>query len=120
MTAQDTAAAEPVRLSELERREIALMDLDMIQSEQARMIAEAIGIEAAVKVAKLIGGTSSYYPQADKLLRPARDLCIRADFDGFNHQKLAIQYGLSEKEIRKICGRSQVAGQITLDECAKG
>lgn len=115
-------ADEPqgVRLDELERRMLAHMTPELVRNEQARMIAEAIGVEAMIKVAKLIGGTRFYYPQADKLLRPARDRCIREDFDGWNYGQLAVKYGLTDKAIRDICGKGQVVGQITLDDCRDG
>lgn len=70
--------------------------------EEYRDIAEAIGMEAFTQLTLLCGGQSLYIPKRESLERNARDRDIRARFDGGNYRALAVQYRLSERQIRKI------------------
>ena len=71
-------------------------------SEDFQMVADAIGMEFALRLAKELGGMQIYIPQFDKLIRKRRDLRIRAEFTGFNHRKLAKKYNLTDRWIREI------------------
>ena len=70
--------------------------------EEYRDIAEAIGMDAFVRLTLLCGGQTLYIPKRESLERCARDRDIRARFDGSNYRALASQYRLSERQIRKI------------------
>ena len=81
-------------------KEIKVEDLP----EVYQTIAEVIGVEHTVKLARALGGTYCYLPKLDKLLQEIRDRRIKQEFTGFNHKKLALKYGLSEIRIRQILG----------------
>jgi len=70
--------------------------------EEYRDIAEAIGLEAFTQLTLLCGGQSLYIPKRESLERNARDRDIRARFNGYNYRALAVQFRLSERQIRKI------------------
>ncbi|WP_252266597.1 Mor transcription activator family protein [Dysosmobacter sp.] len=70
--------------------------------EEYRDIAEAIGLEAFTRLTLLCGGQSLYIPKRESLERNARDRDIRARFNGCNYRALAVQFRLSERQIRKI------------------
>ena len=61
-----------------------------------------IGIFKLDLVALLCGGQSLYIPKRESLERNARDRDIRARFNGCNYRALAVQFRLSERQIRKI------------------
>ena len=65
--------------------------------EEYRDIAEAF-----TQLTLLCGGQSLYIPKRESLERGARDRDIRARFDGGNYRALAVQFRLSERQIRKI------------------
>jgi Mor family transcriptional regulator len=77
---------------------VEITDLDGDQ----RDLAELIGIEAFRKLVQTYGGCNIYIQKPDRLLRDARDNEIRAKFDGYNFQELAILFNLSERMIREI------------------
>lgn len=90
------------------------LTLEMITGEMYRAIAEEIGVESFLKLAKLVGGTTFYIPKAESLLRPVRDLHIKQEFNGCNYQELAIRYDVTERWVRQICGDGNLMGQITI------
>ena len=65
-------------------------------------IVETLGMPAFLQLIALCGGTSLYLPKADSLQRLGRDREIRARFNGGNYRALALQFRLSERQIRKI------------------
>lgn len=60
-----------------------------------REVADAIGMDAAMKLVRIRGGEGLYIPKAEKIARAARDRAIRAEFDGTNHRELARRYDLT-------------------------
>lgn len=70
--------------------------------EEYRDIAEAIGMEAFLRLTLLCGGQNLYIPKRESLEREGRDREIRARFDGGNYRALAAQFRLSERQVRKI------------------
>ena len=70
--------------------------------EEYRDIAEAVGLEAYLKLSVLCGGQNLYIPKREALERQARNRAIRSQFNGGNYRSLAVQYRLSERQIRKI------------------
>lgn len=79
-------------------------------------IAKIIGLKDLIKILEIIGGTTIYAPKAEALIRPLRDMQIKAEFNGYNHQELARKYNLTERYMRELCGNGIVEGQITLWE----
>lgn len=82
-----------------------------------RAIAEVIGIEAYIKLAKAFGGDDSLYvAKLDKLENIKRNKKIISEFNGYNHQRLADKYGLSVRMIREIISdynKKPLKGQIS-------
>lgn len=87
---------------------------EMIPQGIYRDIVEEIGVANFIKLAELIGGATIYIPKAESFLRPARDLRIKQEFNGYNHVELARRYNLSERWIRAICGEGHAEGQLSL------
>lgn len=77
-------------------------------------VAEIVGVEGALRLAKHLGGLSFYYPRLDSLLRDKRDAQIRAEFNGTNHRDLARKYQLTESWIREIVQRRPADEQANL------
>lgn len=75
--------------------------------EEYRDIVDAIGMEAFVHLTLLCGGQTLYVPKRESLERGARDRDIRALFNGSNYRSLAVQFRLSERQIRKIINGSR-------------
>jgi len=82
---------------------ISNLTLDMIP-EPHKELAEIIGIENFIKLAKVLGGKTVYIPKADSFLRPARDINIKKEYNGYNQAELAKKYGLTERWVMEICG----------------
>ena len=78
--------------------EIQLEDIPL----EYRDIAETIGMKAFLELAHLCGGQSLYIPKEESLAREGRDRDIRQRFDGGNYRALAVQFRLSERQVRKI------------------
>ena len=91
---------------------ISDLTLDMIP-ERHRELAEIIGIVSFIKLAKILGGKSVYIPKADTFLRPARDINIKKEFNGYNCAELARKYNLSDRWIMEICDPRHSEGQLT-------
>ncbi len=88
----------------------------------ARELADVIGMEAFIKLVDAYGGTSGLYiPQADTIVIPMRDELIRREFDGYNYDKLARKWGLTDRYVREIVKeqskelkRKPIDGQLSL------
>jgi len=70
--------------------------------EEYSDIVETIGMESFLGLVGLCGGQNLYIPKLESLERQGRDRDIRARFTGGNYRALAIQYRLSERQVRKI------------------
>ena len=70
--------------------------------DEARQIAEAIGIEALLALSAKLGGERVYIPLPERLAVAARNREIRAAFTGRNYRELAVKYGLTVRWIRAI------------------
>lgn len=79
-------------------RKIRMEDVPLDQ----RDIAEELGMDSYLKLIRLCGGQSLYVPKLESLQRDGRDREIRARFNGSNYRALAIQFKLSERQVRKI------------------
>ena len=71
--------------------------------EKFYTIANEIGIDNTIKLAKVIGGEYIYIPKVDKILASIRNKNIRKEFNGYNYKELGKKYNLTEIQIRNIC-----------------
>ncbi len=79
-------------------------NLEQLTGED-RELAEALGLEAYIKLVKYCGGSRVYIKKSDTLARGERNAEIKRKFDGKNIKKLAVEYNLSESSIRNILFR---------------
>lgn len=66
-------------------------------------IANKLGLEVAMKIAKMFQGSQIYFPKLEKTCSPKRKELIKTEFNGYNFKELAQKYGYSERWIREIC-----------------
>ena len=96
------------------------IDLDILPDDipgQYREVAEILGLDAALRLARECGGESIYIPKIENIFRNARDRAIRAEFNGSNFRELAKKYKLSVNWVRQIvadCRRQPVYEQSRL------
>lgn len=70
-----------------------------------KRIAEVVGVDVAIRIAKEFRGTYLYIHSLDDLLREIRDKKIREEYTaGKKVRELAIKYGLTERWIWNILG----------------
>lgn len=96
------------------------LTLEMIPAGVYREIAEAIGVDALLRLAAIVGGATFYLPKLESLLRPVRDLRIRAEFNGHNVLELATKYNISERWVRQLVGAEMPEGQLSLFDVENG
>jgi Mor family transcriptional regulator len=65
-------------------------------------LAETIGLDAAEKLARRMGGQAVYIPKADSIEIMLRNEQIAKEFTGSNYRELAQKYDLSERHVRHI------------------
>jgi len=78
--------------------QVRSQDLPEVYQEMA----ELIGVEATVHLARLYAGTSVYFPKLDRALLNLRNRVIRDEFNGANIKSLARRWGLSARHVRYI------------------
>lgn len=81
--------------------EININNLTGLQKE----IAEAIGVNAYIKLVKKYGGDEIYIAKEDKIISMIRDKEICRKFNGGNYSQLAREYGLAVRTVYEIIGR---------------
>jgi Mor family transcriptional regulator len=71
-----------------------------------RRIAEVIGVDCTLKIAKAFRGTYLYIHSLDDLLREIRNKSIREDYtaERLEVSRLAVKHGLTERQIWNILG----------------
>ncbi len=71
-----------------------------------QIIAERLGLKAAIEISKLFGGTHPYIPKLDDFYREIRDQQIREEYDRnkTTAATLALKHGLTERHIWTILG----------------
>lgn len=84
--------------------------------EPYQSIAQEIGVENAVKIARMYAGMGLYFPKLDDVLIELRNAKIRAEFDGGNYKALARKYDLTERWIYQILGSEENKDQVSLFE----
>jgi len=95
-----------------ERMEITLDDL----TDESRQIAEVIGLDNLLALARWVGGGSIYIPKLGCLTRAERNRAIRAEFNGRNYRELAQKYGLTVRWVRALVS-GQAADGSAGDSC---
>ena len=89
---------------------------EMLNALFSRLVTEHgpdIGTRAFRAVIEELGGLQIRIPSVLDLEREERDRRVRQLFDGFNTMELAIRFGLSTRQIRRIVRTQPV---ITRDE----
>lgn len=81
---------------------IEKLDIEDLESPYQE-IANEVGIEATVKIAKLLQGQQIYFPMLERSYGNTKRNLIRKEFNGFNYKELASKHGYSERWIRVIC-----------------
>lgn len=80
-------------------KDIEIKDLD----EPYYQIAEKVGIDIAIEIAKMFQGSQVYFPKVETSCNPRRKELIRHEFNGYNYKELAEKYGFTERWVREIC-----------------
>lgn len=92
--------------------------LDMFP-EGYREVAEAIGIETALRLCEIAGGEQLYIPKLDSVLKDERYNRLYQDYlAGAAYEELARRYNLSVDSVRRIIRERRVgwADFLTEDE----
>lgn len=82
-------------------------------SEDYLLVSEAIGMPATLALAAAFPGEFIYLMAADLVFLPAKQAYVRAEFNGRNHRRLALNTGLSIRHIYEILA-PPVGHQLTL------
>ncbi|MDL2327578.1 hypothetical protein LJC64_02830 [Ruminococcaceae bacterium OttesenSCG-928-A11] len=82
---------------------LEMLTLEDIPGEM-REVAETIGMDAFIELARYYGGDSMYVMQPEKLVTPVRHRLIRLEFTGDNHKELAQKWGFTPRRIYQIVG----------------
>lgn len=79
-------------------------------------ITKIVGHEASVKLVETYGGIDHFdIPKGEIAVKAARDKQIRAERSGgATHASLAVKFGLTERQIRNICGPEVDDRQVAL------
>ncbi len=91
-------------------KEISIEELPANYQEMA----EIVGIENTIRLARHYGGLPFYFLKIDSMLQKRRDEKIRQEFDGHNYRDLARIYNLSEMHIRRIVHNGKDKRQIDM------
>ncbi|MDZ4042897.1 MAG: Mor transcription activator family protein [Eubacteriales bacterium] len=71
--------------------------------EPYKDLAEDIGLDATLRLAERYGGRQVYFPQVGiRALKQRRDHEIKRKYTGYNTQDIAQEYGISERQVRRI------------------
>lgn len=79
-------------------------------------LVKVAGHEAAAKIVEIYGGEHLDLPRGAVAIQAARHEQIRAErASGMTHAKLAVKFGLTERQVRTICkGETPVNSQQSL------
>lgn len=87
---------------------------DMLETPYNKY-AEAMGVKGFLNFCKDFGGITIYVPKAENAFKNIIFDKIREEFNGYNHQRLALKYHLSERTIRNIIAEDKILkGQLTI------
>lgn len=65
-------------------------------------IAEELGVDATIKLARMFSGEQVYFPKFETLERPLKYRKIINDFNGYNYRYLSRKYHMTVRAIREI------------------
>lgn len=71
-------------------------------NEDYQLIVQAIGLEAAIKLAFTLPSVHFYLKEPEKVFRPAIERYIIDNFSGLNHRQLALQCRVSERFVYNV------------------
>lgn len=71
--------------------------------EPIYQIAQIVGFDKAIEIAKTFSGESLYMPKYENVIKQFVTRDIINDFNGYNYKYLAKKYNYSERYIRQIC-----------------
>lgn len=74
--------------------------------EPYKLIADSCGVETAIKIAELFGGSQVTFQKLDTILYVLKERLIRSQFNGYNYSELARKYNCSTSWVRKITADS--------------
>lgn len=66
-------------------------------------MAQIVGLDKALELAKQFSGESLYIPKYESVMRQFVIRDIISDFNGYNYKYLAKKYNLSERYVRTLC-----------------
>lgn len=78
------------------------VEISMLPNGLCQMIAEEIGVENLLKLARITGGNTFYIPKEKQILRPLRDKKILAEYNRYNTAELSRKYGVSGRWVREL------------------
>lgn len=90
------------------------LTVDMIPDGIWKTVASEIGPVNLIKLLAIVNGDDVYIPKPDRFLIPARDILIKREFNGYNHDALARKYSLTTGYVRRLCGGGILAEQCSL------
>lgn len=90
--------------------------MEDLQNATIRDLAEVVGIDAAVRLMEIYGGSNLYIPKPDATKEAVRNRHIREEFDGTNARALGYKYGVSQSWIYRLVSEGQVYGQMNMFE----
>lgn len=90
---------------------ISEVTIDMVP-EAYKSFVEQMGLDNFLKLAQVAGGTTIYVPKLDNFLRQVRDEKIREEFNGYNHNKIALKYDITARRVMEICKVEKMDGQL--------
>lgn len=79
----------------------------MMPDGLCKAIAKEIGTDNLLKVAVLIGGGTVYFPKAEGILRPLRDMKIKEEYDHYNTEELSKKYNVTQRRVRQLVGEKR-------------
>ncbi|MBY2478947.1 transcriptional regulator [Clostridioides difficile] len=75
---------------------------------QFHAMIEIVGIDKFIEIIKLYGGTNTYIPTCKGIFRYARDREIVRQFNGVNHNELAVKYNMCVGNIKRILNENGI------------
>jgi Mor family transcriptional regulator len=75
----------------------------MMPNETLAQIADEIGMDNLIKLTRIIGGRTFYFPKEDTLLSQFRKDQLQKEFTGYNAHELAKKYDVTERWVKEIC-----------------
>ena len=81
-------------------------------AENYRPVVDIIGIEKFIEICRYAMGEELYFPMIDRVLAPARNRQIKAEYDGYNAKELAEKYDITMRRIAGILRDEPMIGQI--------